>query len=194
MKRELAAEQRMVEATIECIEAEGIEAVTIRKIAAIAGMNSAAVNYYFRSKGALLERALAATTENAIADWERIVEDAAIAPEDRLRAILEELLEGVRKFPNLSRAHLYGPIMEGDFDTVFARRFRGFVARASEALTPALSGGGPLGLRLAALFSAVMGWGLLGEMFADVPGATPENPEDRKRYLELLLSRFLDGR
>ena len=193
MKREQAAEQRMVEATIECIEAEGIEGVTIRKIAAIAGMNSAAVNYYFRSKEALLERALAATTENAIGDWERIVEDSSLPPEARLRAILQELVEGVRKFPNLTRAHLHGPIMEGDFDTVFARRFRGFVARACETLAPALSAGGAPELRLAALFSAAMGWGFLGGLFAELPGAAPEDPEARKEYLEVLLSCLVSG-
>jgi AcrR family transcriptional regulator len=157
-------------------------------------MNSAAVNYYFRSKDALLERALAATTENAIGDWERIVENESLAPRERLRAVLEELLEGVRKFPNLSRAHLYGPIMEGDFGTAFARRFRSFVIRASEALAPALSREDAPELRLAALFSAAMGWGLLGEMFADFPRAAPGDPEARKRYLELLLNRFVDSR
>ena len=185
----------MVEATIECIEAVGIEAVTIRRIAEIAGMNSAAVNYYFRSKQALLERALAATTEKAIGDWERIVADPAVDPKDRLKAVLEELLEGVRKFPNLSRAHLRGPIMEGDFDTVFARRFRGFLLRAREALAPALPGGAAgLELRLAALFSAALGWGLFGGMFGDLPGGTPEDPDSRRQYLEFLLSRFADGR
>ncbi|MBN1838347.1 MAG: TetR/AcrR family transcriptional regulator [Spirochaetales bacterium] len=193
MKREQAAEQRMIEATIECIEAEGIEGVTIRKIAAIAGMNSAAVNYYFRSKEALLERALAATTENAIGDWERIVEDSSVPPEARLRAILQELVEGVSKFPNLTRAHLHGPIMEGDFDTVFARRFRSFVARACDILAPALSGGGVPELRLAALFSAAMGWGLLGGMLAELAGAAPGDPEARKEYLDLFLSRLVSG-
>jgi AcrR family transcriptional regulator len=158
MKREAAAEQRMVDAAIQCIELVGIEAVTTRKIAEMAGMNSAAVNYYFRSKEALLERALAATTENAIGDWERIITDPAMDPVDRLRAVLRELLEGVQRFPNLSKAHLHGPIMEGDFDTVFARRFRAFLVRARNALAPVLPGG-TAGLELKLLPCSQRPWG-----------------------------------
>jgi len=192
MNREPGAEQRLLEATIQCIETVGIESVTIRKIAEIAGMNSAAVNYYFRSKDALVDRALAATTENAIGDWERIIADPAMDPVDRLRSILRELLEGLEKFPNLSKAHLHGPIMEGDFGTVFARRFRAFLTKARDALAPVLPGGtASVELRLAALFSAAMGWGLLGGMFADLPEAAPEHPGARTAYLELLLSRVL---
>ncbi len=194
MDREPGAEQRLLEATIQCIEAVGIESVTIRKIAEIAGMNSAAVNYYFRSKQALIDRTLAATTENAIGDWERIIADPKMEPVDRLRSILRELLEGLEKFPNLSKAHLHGPIMEGDFETVFARRFRGFLVRARDALAPVLPGGAAgLELRLAALFSATMGWGLLGGMFADLPEAAPRGSAARMEYLELLLSRLLGG-
>jgi AcrR family transcriptional regulator len=192
MDREPGAEKRLVEATIQCIETVGIESVTIRKIAEIAGMNSAAVNYYFRSKEALLDRALAATTENAIGDWERIITDPATEPVERLRTILRELLEGLERFPNLSKAHLHGPITEGNFETVFARRFRAFLVGARDALAPVLPGGaGDLGLRLAALFSAAMGWGLLGGMFADLPEAAPGRSAVRTAYLELLLSRFV---
>ncbi len=196
MKTERSPEERIVSAAIQCIEMVGIEAVTTRKIAQTAGVNNAAINYYFRSKNVLLERALATTTENAIGDWERIIADSAVPPADRLRSILQELLEGTQKFPNISKAHLHGPIMEGDFDTVFAQRFRSFIKLARDALAQALPTFKPaaLELKLTLLFSAVMGWGLLGGMFAALPGADPERPECRERYLELLLSQFMgDG-
>jgi AcrR family transcriptional regulator len=194
MDREPGAEERLVNSTIQCIEAVGIQSATIRKIAEIAGMNSAAVNYYFRSKEALLDRAMEVTTENAIGDWERIIADPTMDPVEQLRTILRELLEGLAKFPNLSKAHLHGPIMEADFETVFARRFRAFVVKARDALAPALPGGAAaLELRLAALFSAAMGWGLLGRMFADLSEAAPENPATREAYLELLLDCFVEG-
>jgi AcrR family transcriptional regulator len=191
MDREPGAEERLVNSTIQCIEAVGIQSATIRKIAEIAGMNSAAVNYYFRSKEALLDRAMEVTTENAIGDWERIIADPTMDPVEQLRTILRE---GLAKFPNLSKAHLHGPIMEADFETVFARRFRAFVVKARDALAPALPGGAAaLELRLAALFSAAMGWGLLGRMFADLSEAAPENPATREAYLELLLDCFVEG-
>jgi hypothetical protein len=113
-----------------------------------------------------------------------------VAPEDRLRAVLRELLEGQWKFPNLTKAHLHGPIMEKDFDTVFARRFRAFLSRARDAL--ALPGKkADAEKKLAALFSAVVGWGMLGGLFDGFPNANPARPECRSRYVEFLLQRLL---
>ena len=42
-------EEKIILATIECLEKYGFQGTTIRKIAEAAGSNSAAVNYYFRS-------------------------------------------------------------------------------------------------------------------------------------------------
>ncbi len=189
--KEPAPEQRILEAAIQCIERFGIEAVTTRRIAEQAGVNSASINYYFRSKEALLERVLAATTENAIGDWERIVADDRLPPRERLRAILRELLDGQQKFPNLAKAHLHGPLSEGDFDTVFARRFREFLARARDALARALPARkADLEPRLAALFSAALGLGFLKGLFRGLPAVDPARPERRAAYAEFLLQRF----
>ena len=194
MKTELSTERRILDAAIQCIEMVGIQAATIRKIAQIAGVNSAAINYYFRSKDALLDRVLAATTENAFGDWERLIEDPTIPVVDRLRSILLEALEGTQQFPNLVKAHLHGPIMNSDYETVFAKRFRAFMVRARDALTQALPGNlDNLENRLVALFSATFGMGLLRGLFSEYTGADLGRPESRAVYLELLLRHFLGG-
>ncbi len=186
-----APEQRILEAAIQCIERFGIEAVTTRRIAELAGVNSASINYYFRSKDALLERVLAATTENSAGDWQRLIDDPTLPPRERLRAILRELLEGQQKFPHLAKAHLHGPLMEGDFDTVFARRFRRFLARARDALAKELPARkADLEPRLAALFCAALGWGFLGGFFSEFQSVNPERPGHRAKFAEFLLQRF----
>jgi len=50
--------RRVVQAAADCIEEYGIQKTTIRAIAARAGMNSAAINYYFSSKDELVRLAL----------------------------------------------------------------------------------------------------------------------------------------
>ena len=50
--------EKIIIATLECIEKKGIQAITVRDIAEKAGINLASVNYYFGSKEALLEEAL----------------------------------------------------------------------------------------------------------------------------------------
>lgn len=43
-------EIKIIEAAIECIEQFGLKGATNRRIAEKAGVNLAAINYYFRSK------------------------------------------------------------------------------------------------------------------------------------------------
>jgi AcrR family transcriptional regulator len=45
-----SAEEKIITAAVECIEKYGIKGTTIRQIAEQAGVNIAAVNYYFRSR------------------------------------------------------------------------------------------------------------------------------------------------
>ena len=195
MKQERSQENKILDAAIQCIETVGLQAVTIRKIAEIAGVNSAAINYYFRSKDALMERVLAHSTEAAFGDWERIITDAATPPAQRLRSILLEAIEGAQKFPNLVRAHLHGPMTEGNYDTVFARRYRAFMIMARDALArefPARKAA-DLELRLVSLFSAAFGMALLRGLFGELEGAALDKPESRERYLDLLLTQFQGG-
>ena len=51
-------ELKIIEAAIACIEKYGYGETTVRKIAAQADVNVAAVNYYFGSKDELINRAL----------------------------------------------------------------------------------------------------------------------------------------
>jgi AcrR family transcriptional regulator len=104
----MTPEQRIVVAAIECIESEGIEGATTRRIAAAAGMNVAAINYYFRSKENLVRLALDYSLRNAF-DWEDFSETDEANAVDRLTAIMENLVEGVRRFPRLTRAHFSRP-------------------------------------------------------------------------------------
>ncbi|HTP59791.1 MAG TPA: TetR family transcriptional regulator, partial [Spirochaetia bacterium] len=62
-----APRERILAATLDLIEKQGPRQATTRSIAAAAGVNVAAINYYYRSKEALLEAALASSWEHALA-------------------------------------------------------------------------------------------------------------------------------
>jgi AcrR family transcriptional regulator len=112
--------EHLVRAAVACIRRDGIEGVTTRAIAREAGMNIAAVNYYFASKDALVAIALehvfappaAPTKKDARTALFTALDDmlarfACLAPQalrttarvdlrdaKRRRAFLESLLEG----------------------------------------------------------------------------------------------------
>ena len=64
-------EIKIIEAAIDCIEQFGLKGATNRRIAEKAGVNLAAINYYFRSKENLIERVMETTLHNAF-DWDDI--------------------------------------------------------------------------------------------------------------------------
>jgi len=68
--------QKIILTAIGCIEKEGIQGVTIRKIADMSGVNVAAINYHFGSKEQLLNIVMNATLDESfvqnIKDYEEM--------------------------------------------------------------------------------------------------------------------------
>jgi AcrR family transcriptional regulator len=103
----------IVIATITTIEKYGIQHVTTRLIAEEAGVNNAALHYYFGTKENLIAQALSLSLHHMMEDTDAILSTNEEYSE-RLKTLFLYLSDGVVKFPNLIRAHIIGPIMEGD--------------------------------------------------------------------------------
>src|SRR5688572_4916261 len=99
--------ERLIEAAIGEIEARGLADLTVRGVAAAAGMNIAAVNYYFRSKEALVATALERTLQNMIADTAQLLDHMQEDPPRVLAELLAYYLEGGLRFPRIGKAHLH---------------------------------------------------------------------------------------
>jgi len=117
----IAPRQLILEAVVTCIEKYGIDKLTTRKIAEAAGTNIASINYYFRTKEALVNEALSMTITH-------MLEDVSSAIADRRRPFLEAfeevlfyLLEGNIRFPGITAAHLYDAVFEKKTDTLGLR-------------------------------------------------------------------------
>jgi AcrR family transcriptional regulator len=118
---EISTKQKIVLATIECIEKEGINAVTIRSIGREANVNSAAINYYFGSKEKLIEEAFDHIQKDFIMDFTEIINK-----DNGLREILEELLlyifQGTIKYPNIVKAVLHEPFFNNNYEGIFIKK------------------------------------------------------------------------
>ncbi len=109
-----ATRQIILEAVVTCIEKYGIDKVTTRKIAEEAGTNIASINYYFRSKDDLLNETLAMTINHMTEDVFAAIDDPRQPFDMALTNVLFYLLDGARKFPGISRAHLYIAVFQND--------------------------------------------------------------------------------
>lgn len=119
-------EEKIIIATISCIEKYGIDRTTIRRIGQEAGVNSAAVNYYFRSKDALIERALDTALNNAF-DMENFKDSIGLPISERLISVMEGMTIGSIRYPNLTRAFLSGLLKSTDGEAPVVRRLHAFL-------------------------------------------------------------------
>ncbi len=192
MNSETSAEEKIILAAIDCINEEGLEAMTIRKVAERAGVNSAAINYYFRSKDNLVKKVIDITLKNAF-DWSDFRESDESEPIDRLTVILNHLMEGVVNFPGITRAHFSG-VFNGDYSGPSMDAFSLFLKNLEEDLT----GRGveldkkTLQLAIIQIISAT----LLPLIFAprlydQFASVDLHNEETRKEYIRLLAKSLL---
>jgi AcrR family transcriptional regulator len=133
-----STEQKILLAAIEAIETYGIENVTTRKIAEVAGTNVASINYYFRTKGDLVERALKQTIEHMLEDVFAELEREDQSLHETIEEVFFYLIDGGRRFPRLTTAHLYRAVVENHYDSAGAvairKAYESLSNRAVEAL------------------------------------------------------------
>ncbi len=123
-----AAEEKIITATVECIEKYGIKGTTIRQIAEVAGVNSAAINYYFRSKDILIDRCMKQTLHNAF-DWEDVDKLPGSTANERCKAVFNDILEGGINYPGITRAHFYDLLVEGKDHSPLSTELNGFIEK-----------------------------------------------------------------
>ena len=101
-EKENSTQEAILLATIDCIDEYGIEHLTTRMIAEKAGANIASINYYFRTKEILVNKALEITIIHMLEDVIETIEDTTLPFRQTLKEVFFYLIEGGRKFPGIT--------------------------------------------------------------------------------------------
>jgi len=167
MPEKTATRQIILEAVVTCIEKYGIDKLTTRKIAKEAGTNIASINYYFRSKDELLAETLSMTINHMMEDVFAAIDDAQQRFDEVLTNVLFYLLDGTRKFPGISRAHLYRAVIQNDRESISAQAMIRVFDRLVKRAEREYPGTDPKRLRLALsqIMSSIMFALLAGDFF-----------------------------
>ncbi|MCF7833180.1 MAG: TetR/AcrR family transcriptional regulator [Candidatus Marinimicrobia bacterium] len=115
--KKLKTPEKIVNATINCIERYGFNALTVRMIADAAEVNIAAVNYHFHSKENLVEQVKNISFNHMIEDLKEINMTPGKSAREIMREMCKYILEGASKFPEITRMHFYEAFIHGNFDT-----------------------------------------------------------------------------
>ncbi len=185
-------EERILTAAIECVEEFGLTGATNRRISEKAGVNLAAINYYFRSKENLIDKVMETTLNNAFdwSDFERLPGENAKA---HCIAIFEDLIIGGIAYPGISRAHFHELLTTGNYDSTIVKSYSDFLIKLCDDLTQRGINTPKDQLTLAcaqiayACFMAI----LSPRLNNDAVGINLEDPETRHRFVSELVNKLL---
>lgn len=186
-------ELHIIDAAIACIEKRGLQEATVRAIAEEAGVNVAAINYYFRSKEQLIERVMEQTLNNAF-DWSHFGPGEAVAADQRLADILDHLTQGAQQYPQIARMHFYETLTTGQCPPQLGERFGAFLQSMFDDLRGRGVLLGDIDLRrtiLQAMSTAIFGMVLLAPLFQPFQREQYEDPATRRQALLALARRAL---
>jgi len=124
-----AVSQKIIDATVTCIGKVGVQAITNRMVAEEAGVNHAAINYYFGSKENMIQEAIKCSLDHYLADF--LIFPPADDTSKGLSNILEEFLISILRdsvsTPFFIKSYMYEPIMHGDYSGIFVERLNNFI-------------------------------------------------------------------
>lgn len=185
-------EERIILATIACINDHGISGATNRRISQLAGVNAAAINYYFRSKDVLIQRCMERTLENAF-ELSGMPPMPGLSAQERCIAIMIDLITGGHAFPGLTRAHFHELVTKGRLEPLLHERINRFIAALAEDLTArgtALAAE-ELRMALAQIFSSVLIATLAPTLFGQWKGLDLQDPDSIQAYVTRLVGHLL---
>lgn len=189
--KEISAQERIILATIDLIGRDGIQSLTTRSIAKEAGVNSAAINYYFGTKEKLVDKALSQTLDEMSGLPEEILDCEDMDPLKRLQAFFSAVTEGIFNYPGITKAHLYAPLMENDYSTFFVRRFNAFIVDFLSKIKGVKIKGKSKDLKMVAvqIISAILVPSLMPKL---VKSVNFNNAETRRAYVATLVDLYFE--
>jgi TetR/AcrR family transcriptional regulator, regulator of cefoperazone and chloramphenicol sensitivity len=183
-EEELTTRQRILEAAISGIETYGLDQLTIRKIAKDADANIASINYHFRTKADLVAEALTMTINHMLEDVRATLDQDGRPVEKTLEEVFFYLLDGGRRFPGITTAHMYRAVVKKEYESPGGKAIRQAFDRTVQRVQDACPDKDPEWVRfvLSQIFSALMFSLLTPDFFTVSDRYLPED-SDRCRLL-----------
>ena len=191
------ARERIIDATLDGIDRVGVSGLTVRGIADAAGVNGAAINYYFGTKDRLLAEVLERAGEAGL--WGTLDELAALIEDNRgdvrlgLEEYLSEFLPDLLAHPRRLAARLHAPLTAQEYDGPRVRELNEYLEGFLELVGPALREGDADEKRASVmqLWATLLGIGLMPRLFEAFAGPHALRAEGLDRWVARLLDHYL---
>lgn len=136
-EEDLTTQAKILDTTVKLLFTIPPGELTTRKIAREAGVNIAAINYHFRSKEELVNRAMEVATATAFEKGIGVLLAPGRDPIDRLRDFLAGYAFGLVKFPGLTKTAFLGLFQMDDSKTFYGRYMKEMLEKVGQVITEA---------------------------------------------------------
>ena len=189
----LTTKEKIIEAALEIIKNEGLQKVTVRKIAAMAGVNIAAINYHFGSKEKVLNEAL----EHVMIQMKKVfnyMKDEENSPEVRLETFIQKYSKNLFKYPDSIKNLIHQSIHENSVSNNFQEYLKSegiaLIKNTIHQLRPD-ENDSILHMLTMQLLSSLAFPVLLGNRAAEIFGIELNQTYNQSMYTKLLINNIL---
>ena len=188
--KKIKTPEKIINATIECIERHGLNALTIRMIAEAADVNIAAVNYHFHSRENLVQKVKEISFIHMIDDLREMSLMQKRDPREIIREMCTYVIEGGAKFPEITRLAFYDAFIYNRTDGEMNRIFSEFLSEFAENITNKHHiTRKDLNIALHRLFATLFFVSIFPDYFEGFTGYNLKNDkESRKGFIENLVN------
>ncbi|MDD4775365.1 MAG: TetR/AcrR family transcriptional regulator [Syntrophomonas sp.] len=193
----LSTKQKILQAAMDIIAVEGLEKTTVRKIAARAGVNIAAVNYHFGGKDAVINQSFAAVT-NQLREVFRFLRADDGQDVANLGRFIDEYADIMFKYPDLLKnamdLMIRHRVVEVDYLAFLQTEGIEVIQEVVGRIRPDLDLV-QVQLKALQLISSLSYPFLLGDFIQEILGFNLHDPATRHQYTKLVLqSMFSPGK
>lgn len=193
MERETSIQEKIMLATINCIEKEGILSLTTRGIAKEADVNVAAINYYFGTKEKLVDLTFDYIEKDFVKDTLAIIDNDNSNDESMVRQLLNHIYDGCINYPNLMRAVFYDPFINNRYEGRFVKIMNSTMEKLHKRLTQNSSESNLKEnyLIILQMISSSLFLGIFPGYFNVFSKIDLSNQDVRKQYVEDITKNFM---
>lgn len=190
----LTTKEKIIKVTMDIIADEGFQNITIRKIAARAQVNIAAVNYHFGSKDAVIDEALKTVTTQ-LKDTYSVLADTDVDIIVRLENFLRSYTNILFQYPDVIKNMIDHAIHNRSFKeqaeyAIFLKTEGVDLLKSAIGQMHPEEGEGFLYVKTLHLISALSWPILMGENATEMIGIDLRNDELREMHVKLLLEQL----
>lgn len=193
LKDAVSTRDKILHATLKIIGREGFQNITIKKIADLAEVNIAAVNYHFGSKTNVINEAIKVLNGKLVRCFE-VLEQKDIPPVERLRSFLFSYMGSALEYPDVFRNFIYSAINNsldsGDY-IVFLKKEGFEKIRSTINEVGFFMDNEVLVMKMVQMVGSIQLPILLGEHMKQISGMDFEKIEIRNKYVDLMLKSLL---